>query len=596
MAFTKDIVTTVVQAADIVEVVGEYVTLKRAGSNFKGLCPFHKEKTPSFVVSPDKQIFHCFGCHESGDVVGFLMKMDHLSFPEAVRTLAHRYGIHIEETHQNVQIETQRTTFFDINKRVADFYGRYLVRSHEAAPARAYLQRRGLDEATQEQWQLGYAPSSGNALVHAATKHRLDMASLEQIGVIRKKDMQYRDWFWNRVVFPICDVKGHVLAFGARALGDELPKYINSPETTLFKKSSTLYGLHLALPHLREQGHVIVLEGYMDVIALHQAGIQNAVATLGTALTLEHIAILRRYTKDVVVVFDGDTAGINASVRTVELFLNSGLNLKIASLPSDVDPDEFVRAHGADAFRSYVTQAPDGFKYLLDVFSKDVNVKSLQGKKALCSKMLPLAVQTESVFERNYIVKLVAERLGERETDIEYELKRFPRLRGKKKESESSSKETSIATPTRDFGTKAERAVVRCLLSQPSAIADAKKHINPVWIQAPDAMCIVATLFENADEYKGLNTGNLLRVIANALQDEALPSAVSALCMEESADLTVSEFIPTVASILERAYYETELRRLEKEIASDKNISQDKIHAYQTLAQKLKIRGNTLHG
>src|SRR5262245_13172928 len=346
---SQDKISEIRTRASIVEVISDYVTLKKAGRNHMGLCPFHGEKTPSFTVSEEKGIYHCFGCHAGGGVFHFLMQYEHLSFPEAVERVAKRYGIAVERIQRagSGSESGEREKLYHINERVAANYQKILSTHPEGKRARDYLKDRGVDEAAMEKFMLGYAPQSGSGLLGVLKRENASVNDALRLGLIgQRAPQQFHEKFFARVMFPIINPAGKVIAFGGRVLNDGLPKYLNSSETPLFDKGATLYGLYQARDGIRRADRVVVVEGYLDVIALSQRDVSYAVATLGTALTSDHLRVLSRYTKNIIALFDGDNAGRKAAARSFEIFVDAGLLGRGAFLPKGEDPDTFVRSQG----------------------------------------------------------------------------------------------------------------------------------------------------------------------------------------------------------------------------------------------------------
>src|SRR5882724_1537182 len=325
------------ESANLVDIVREHVpTLKKRGRNYLARCPFHQEKTPSFNVNPEMGVFKCFGCGTGGDVFKFVMLTEGLTYPEAIRKIAGRVGIAIEEEKSEALTEDakQKQVLYGLLEDAARFYHRHLMESHEADAARAYLAKRGLTEATLVNFAIGFAPASGTALRDAASKKGWSLEVLEKAGLVRRKDGgRIHDAFWNRIMFPIWDNQGRMVAFGGRAMGDAMPKYINSSETPVYSKSRHLYGLFQGLATLRKERRVVILEGYMDVVTCHQFGLDCTAATLGTALTEDHVRILRRYADHVTLLFDPDAAGAQASIRGGELLVADGFTVDVVTLP-----------------------------------------------------------------------------------------------------------------------------------------------------------------------------------------------------------------------------------------------------------------------
>lgn len=344
---------------DIVELVSEYVPgLTRAGRNMKGRCPFHQERTPSFIVSPERQTFHCFGCGEGGDAFTFVMKLENLGFMEAVEKLAAKAGVPIVQTETLGPEQKERLKLREVLEFAARHYREALQKDPSAEPARKYLASRFVSESAAEAFGLGYATRSGS-LIQAATKQGFAADLLVKAGLAANRDGRLREFFFDRLLYPVRDVKGAVIGFGGRTLGDGMPKYLNTPETPLFSKGRNLYGLFEGAASVRKARRALLMEGYMDVIACHQYGLTTACAALGTALTPDHAALLKRYCSDVVLVFDADNAGLNAAVRGAEIALQAGLGVRIASVPSGKDPDEHLHAHGRESFEQALEQAVD---------------------------------------------------------------------------------------------------------------------------------------------------------------------------------------------------------------------------------------------
>jgi DNA primase len=363
------------QQADIIRVIGEYIRLKKTGQNFTGLCPFHQEKTPSFAVHPVRQIYHCFGCGAGGDVFQFVMEMDKSTFPEAVRTVAEKCGIPIpkprERSPEQRRENLQRAAIVEMHKQAADFFTHQLHHTAEGRAACAYLEDRGLDMETIQRFALGYAPSSGDALRRRlgepGSGGRGDQDKLLEASGLFSRDQGGRlyDRFRRRIMFPIANEAGKIIAFGGRAIGDDMPKYMNSPETAIYSKSSVLYHLDRAKEALRQNDFGVLVEGYMDAIAVARAGITNVVASCGTSLAESQIKLLSRFTSRIVVNYDPDTAGQAATERSLALLLEREFDVRVLALPGGADPDKFLKEQGADAYRKLLAQAPAYLDYLI---------------------------------------------------------------------------------------------------------------------------------------------------------------------------------------------------------------------------------------
>jgi DNA primase len=369
----QETIDTIRERTDIAEVVAQYVDLKRTGSNFKGLCPFHQEKTPSFVVSPDKQIYHCFGCDKGGNVFNFLMEMEGVTFPEAVRQLGQKCGVEVEYRKIPEEQRSKNEARFAANAFAARFYHRLLARERVGARARKYLIDRGIPKEAWTTFGLGFAPDSWDRLWKAARREGISTDTLVELKLVirSEKSSGYYDYFRNRVMFPIVSVSGRVSGFGARALGDGVePKYLNSAESPIFSKRRTFFGLNRAREAIRGRQEAVVVEGYTDLISFHRAGVANTVAACGTAITHDHAAVLRRMTRRAVLVPDGDDAGENAAISAGALLLAAGMDVRVARLESGSDPDTVARKLGAEKLAPLIEGAPDYFVYVEDIIGE----------------------------------------------------------------------------------------------------------------------------------------------------------------------------------------------------------------------------------
>ena len=400
--------------ASIVEVVSDYVTLKKAGRNHSGLCPFHSEKTPSFTVNEEKGVFYCFGCQAGGDVFKFLMLYDGLTFPESIERLAERYGIRVEFSGPAGGGESRRGDLFRLNEKAADLFHALLLDPSRGARARAYLEKRGVDEGQWRLFRLGFAP--GGDVVAGRLRHEgfaLDQAA--EVGlVVDKGQGRYRDRFFGRVMFPITEPGGKIAGFGGRVIDEGEPKYLNSPETPLFHKGSQVYGLGQARDGIRSNDRVVVVEGYLDVLALAQFGVTHVVATLGTALTTDHLRLLGRYTRNVVALFDGDAAGRNAAARGFEVFQQAGLWGQAAFLPQGSDPDTFVRTEGREALERVLERAVPIADFYLD-WLRDNHGTSMAGKSRLADEVSRMLAKVTNALDRDLLARRAADLLGIRE-------------------------------------------------------------------------------------------------------------------------------------------------------------------------------------
>ncbi len=415
MAQPGDFAYQVKQTADIVSVIGEYVRLKKAsGSSYKGLCPFHDEKTPSFYVHRDRQFYHCFGCGVSGDVFKFVMETEKLTFPEALRSLAERFGIPIpKQRGPEADAEARmRAQIYDLHEIAAACFHR-LLRAPEGQHALRYLQKRAVSDEMIGEFRLGYAPGGGNGLLRQV-EGKFPPEALERSGLLLERDSGgFFDRFRNRLMFPIADPSGKVIAFGGRALSDEdQPKYLNSKETPIYKKERVLFNFHRARDTMRREGRVVLVEGYMDVIGVYSAGVKNVVASCGTSLTLPHVKALSPMVKTVVVNYDPDRAGADSTERHLGTLLEENLDVCVLSLPGGLDPDEFVKENGADAYRALLDGAPSFFDFLVERARGRFDLSAASGRAEAAQLVLQYINKLPNPVERSEMAKDLADRLG----------------------------------------------------------------------------------------------------------------------------------------------------------------------------------------
>lgn len=402
------------QQADIVRVVGEYVRLKKTGKDFSGLCPFHQEKTPSFTVSPIKQIFYCFGCGKGGDIFNFVMEMERCEFPDALRLVAEKCGISIPKPKPSSPAErTQssvRTTLVEMHREAQTFFVKQLQGTAEGKLARAYLEDRGLDKATIERFGIGYAPSGGDVLLRHLKGKYAEKLLAESGLVSRGESERLFDRFRRRITFPIANESGKIVAFGCRALGDDQPKYLNSPETPVYSKSNVLYHLDRAKEALRRSDFAVLVEGYMDAIAVARAGISNVVASCGTSLAEPQTKLLGRFTKRVIVNYDPDNAGQAATERSISILLEQDFEVRVLALPGKADPDKFIREQGADAYMKLLKESPPYVDYLI-ARARQMDMTTAEGKLRAVNFLLPYVQKIPNRILRSEWATRIAQQL-----------------------------------------------------------------------------------------------------------------------------------------------------------------------------------------
>jgi DNA primase len=478
-------ITAIKNASDIVDIVSETVSLRRAGRNFLGLCPFHAEKTPSFTVSPDKQIFYCFGCGAGGNVFSFLMKHDGLTFPEAAGVLAGRYSIDLPKRNMSPLEKkklTERETILTLNNDAASFYRNCLHSDEGGQQAKGYLLKRGMTRKTVDEFKIGFAPDGWDHLLRHLRTLRKPVEMAMQAGLIvpRKKGEGYYDRFRNRIVFPIFNGQNQTVGFGGRVMDDSLPKYLNSPETPVYSKSRSLYGLNRARQKCRKTQTVYVVEGYFDLLAMHQFGIENTVATLGTALTDDHVQILKGFVGEggkATLVYDSDQAGIKAARRSVAVFQKGLLAARIMVLPKGHDPDSFLMAYGPDDFFKAAEQSMGMISFMVES-AVEKHGLSIDGKVHVVNDLKPAMLAIGDPVARSLRIKQLAERLGVDETALLNKIQRSasPPAKAAWRRGRPGRHETPEPSPNRGETYRLERQMVTMMLQFPEMIAEIQRR------------------------------------------------------------------------------------------------------------------------
>ena len=515
-------------AVDIVDLVSESVILKKAGKNFVGLCPFHAEKTPSFTVSAEKQIFYCFGCGAGGNVFRFSMKRDGLSFPEAVRMLAGRAGVELPQPHLSSGQKrrlSENERLLRINREAADFYHHCLMTDRIGRRPMAYLRERGVSLETIREFQLGYAPAGWDALIQALGRKGVAPALLEKGGlaVSRKDRSGFYDRFRDRIVFPIRNPARQVIGFGGRVMDDALPKYLNSPETPVYSKGRCLYGLDLARDACRQAGTVFIVEGYLDLLALFQNGIRNAVATLGTALTESHLLVLKGLATTVYLVFDSDAAGLKAALRSADLFIRESVDARIVVLPSGEDPDSLLRSEGPAAFRLAAGKASAIFSFLIDS-AIGTHGLSTAGKVRIVEEVIPALAGIEDPVVRSLYVKELSERVGVDEGAV-LERLRAAGPRVKNQAGRASPPSRGERAPAPDRGAKGaryrlEERIVAMVLQFPEMLAEVESRRAIEHFEDADLQAIGRVVLAERPRSAAGNAGTSAVNLVEKIQEE----------------------------------------------------------------------------
>ena len=411
--FPEELINEVKDSNEIIDVISQYIQVKSVGSSYKALCPFHSENTPSFIINREKQIYKCFGCGEGGDVVRFIMKIENLDFIESVRLLAKRANIEIKSTESSEEVKREikeKNLCYEINRKVGLYFYRNLTKKPN--PALEYLVNRGLNPKTLASFGLGYAINSWDNLIVYLQREGYQLSDIQKCGLIRpNKQNGYYDYFRNRIMFPIFNIRGDVVGFGGRVMDNSLPKYLNSPETKIFNKSNILYGLNFARKNINNR-QMILVEGYMDVIALHQAGFKNVVASLGTSLTKYHGQLLKKYCDEVIICFDGDTAGIKATMRSVDILNEVECQFRIMTLPEGKDPDDFIKFYGDEAFKEQINNAISLIDYKILLAKNKYSSNTIEDKVKLAKRIAVIIRDIKSPIEKEAYIEKAANETG----------------------------------------------------------------------------------------------------------------------------------------------------------------------------------------
>jgi DNA primase len=511
-------------ANDIVDIIGASLPLKRAGANFVTLCPFHKEKTPSFNVNPQRQIFHCFGCHKGGDVFTFVREYENVDFPEAVRRLAERAGIPLEFDRDLGQQRTRhlKEILLRIHEEITQRWHHLLLNEAAGQVARDYVAKRRVSQEAVKLFRLGFAPDAWDDTVSWARAKGYDLDVVEQAGLIIRKEGEntYYDRFRGRLMFPICDEQGRVIAFSGRTLsGDEkIAKYINSPDTPIFNKGKVIFGLDKAKRALLAANSAVICEGQLDLIACHMAGVQNVVAPQGTAFTAEHARVLKRFVEEVVLCFDSDTAGRNATVRALDDLLASGLAIRVARMPAPHDPDSFIEAHGAEAFCQLLDRAEGFFDFYLRDLCAANDLTTDRGRLAVVRSMAEAVQKTGSAVLIDTYAQKTALALAVSPESVRAEFKKAPPPMGRASPlAEAGQPEPRPRPPAQEFW------LMKLVLLNEDLRAWVASHLNPEWLQHASVKEVLSLWLQSAQDSPGRSVSALL----SALTDPATQSLVT---------------------------------------------------------------------
>ena len=478
MYYSEDLIEEVRLRNDIVDVISGYVKLQRKGNSYFGLCPFHNEKSPSFSVSPDKQMYYCFGCGAGGNVFTFIMQYENYTFPEAMKFLADRAGIELPSQEMTAQMRREqdlKTQILELNKQAANYFY-YQLRTENGAHAMEYLTKRGITKETMKNFGLGFSTAYSDDLYQYFKKKGVSDELLKQSGLMNVDERRgMYDKFWNRVIFPIQDVNGRVIGFGGRVMGDGKPKYLNSPETIVFDKSRNLYGLNAA--RISRKKYFLLCEGYMDVIALHQAGFKNAVASLGTAFTSQHAGLVRRYAEEVVLTSDSDEAGKKAALRAIPILKAAGITAKVIHMEPYKDPDEFIKAEGGEKFQERIDQAENSFLFELSVMEQNYQMTDPESKTLFFREVAAKLIEFDQELERENYIEAVAVRYHVGFENLRKMVNQLA-MKGYTPKTQLTGRERKL--PEKEDGMKkSQRILLTWLIEYPKLFDTVKQYVSP---------------------------------------------------------------------------------------------------------------------
>ena len=534
MRYSDDIIEEVRQKNDIVDVVSQYVRLTRKGSTYFGLCPFHNEKTPSFSVTPGKQMYYCFGCGAGGNVYNFIMEYENYTFGEALKHLADRAGVELPKIEYSREVREkaeQRAELLEINKQAAQYYY-YQLRTEGGKIGYQYLSGRGLSEETMRKFGLGYSDKFGGGLYKFLKSKGYSDERLRESGLFNVDERHgMYDKFWNRVIFPIMDVNNRVIGFGGRVMGDGKPKYLNSPETKIFDKSRNLYGLNIA--RTTRKKYLILCEGYMDVISMHQAGFTNAVASLGTALTSGHASLLKRYTQEVLLLYDSDEAGIRAALRGIPILRDAGVSSRVVNLKPYKDPDEFIKNMGAEAFEERLGQASDSFMFRVSIAESEFPMDEPQGQNRFFERCAELLLELKDELERNlYIEAIVKKYRGQYGVSVEDLRKRVNTLalKGTPAENRTQPKTSGGQNKKKkeSASDQAQKLMLTWLVTYPGIFDKVAQYLNAEDFIVPLYKEVAQMLFRQREEEGQVNPAKLLNSFTDSEEQREVASLFNA--------------------------------------------------------------------
>jgi DNA primase len=576
---------------DIVDVVSEYIVLKPSGRGFFALCPFHNEKTASFHVYPEKQIYHCFGCGVGGDVFSFIMSIEGLNFTEAVKYLADRVGISLPETvspNQAIHSKDTKDTLYDINREAARYYHRQLF-SQKGEQALEYLTSRGVDIKTIRRFGLGYAPAGWKNTKDYLLQLGFKEEELVQSGIIIQKNNKSYDRFRNRVMFPIIHPRGTVIAFGGRVLDDSLPKYLNSSDSPVFNKSSVLFGLNLAKKE-RPLKNIIIVEGYMDVITLHQYGFKNAVASLGTSLTQGQASLIRRYTREVFIAYDGDAAGQRATLRGLDILYRAGLKIRVMEFPKGMDPDEVLKKYGSEYFNKLMNQAVSLIDYKLDHLKNEHDLETVEGRVSYATKAANILITVDNVLERDVHIKRLERLTGFKSELLYQQIDKLLSRNGPKGVKNPSVGNNShirrLETQTALLPgyIKAEKGLINLMAQNEDIAKEVFKRLTVEQFQVDINKEVAKIIMELLEKGKEINVAAVLSYV----KDKEKMEQIAEIFAREMEYDNINKYVQDCIEEIEIYNLQDRRRKLQKQIADMDQHGIADLDEYRSIIQELE--------
>ena len=585
MRYSDDIIEEVRQKNDIVDVVSQYVKLTRKGSSYFGLCPFHNEKTPSFSVTPGKQMYYCFGCGAGGNVFNFIMEYENYTFGEALKHLAERSGVELPQIEYSKEVQEkarQKAELLEINKQAAQYFY-YQLRTEKGQQGYQYLAGRGLSEETMRKFGLGYSDKFSDGLYRYLKSKGYQDERLRESGLFNVDERHgMYDKFWNRVIFPIMDVNNRVIGFGGRVMGDGKPKYLNSPETKIFDKSRNLYGLNIA--RTTRKKYLILCEGYMDVISMHQAGFTNAVASLGTALTSGHASLLKRYTQEVLLLYDSDEAGVRAALRGIPILREAGVNSRVVNLRPYKDPDEFIKNMGSEAFEERLNQASDSFLFRVSIAESEFPMNEPQGQNRFFERCAQMLLELKDELERNlYIEAIVKKYRSQYGVSVEDLRKRVNTLalKGTPAENRIQPRNGTKEKKKRDSASdQAQKLMLTWLVTYPGIFDKVAQYLGPEDFVVPLYREVAEMLFTQHKEGQ-VNPARLLNSFTDSEEQREVASLFNATIHLETPQEQDQAFADTLLRIKSESLAErnrnwdpTDMKGLQEIVKAKKDLEE----------------------